>query len=666
MKKQFNEAQNNAVNHLSGPCLVLAGPGSGKTLTITHRTKNLIEQHGVNPSNILVITFTKAAAKEMQERFVKIMDGQKLPVTFGTFHAVFFHILKYAYNYSAGNIIKEEEKYRLFKGLIEKEQLEIEDEKEFISSVINEIGNVKGDMISIDNYYSVNCSNEVFRRIYNSYEDNLRNRNLVDFDDMLVMCYELFKAREDILSAWQNKFRYILVDEFQDINRIQYEIIKMLALPENNLFIVGDDDQSIYRFRGARPEIMLNFERDFPGTEKIVLNENYRSAGNILKAASRLIKNNEKRFAKNIKAVNDVGKSVRYMEFNSVLEENKTIVEEIISHINNSGNYSDIAVLFRTNTGPRFLVDRLMEYNIPFHMRDAMPNIYEHFIAKDIISYIKIATGEGRREDYLRIINRPNRYISREVLKDEVIVLNELKKEYADKAWMIDRIEKLEFDLTMIRNISPYAAITYIRQGIGYDDYLKEYAQYRHMKAEELLEVENEILEASKEYKTYEEWFKHIEEYGKELTEQAGINNRTENAVTLCTMHSSKGLEYDIVYVIDAVEGVTPHTKATLDEDIEEERRLFYVAVTRAKKELNIFWIKERFNKPVERSRFVGEMMVDTGDIEKGVKVYHKKYGSGIVRNVDGKKAYIYFEKSRKEMVFDIKYAVLNGIITPE
>ena len=666
MKKQFNEAQNNAVNHLSGPCLVLAGPGSGKTLTITHRTKNLIEQHGVNPSNILVITFTKAAAKEMQERFVKIMDGQKLPVTFGTFHAVFFHILKYAYNYSAGNIIKEEEKYRLFKGLIEKEQLEIEDEKEFISSVINEIGNVKGDMISIDNYYSVNCSNEVFRRIYNSYEDNLRNRNLVDFDDMLVMCYELFKAREDILSAWQNKFRYILVDEFQDINRIQYEIIKMLALPENNLFIVGDDDQSIYRFRGARPEIMLNFERDFPGTEKIVLNENYRSAGNILKAASRLIKNNEKRFAKNIKAVNDVGKSVRYMEFNSVLEENKTIVEEIISHINNSGNYSDIAVLFRTNTGPRFLVDRLMEYNIPFHMRDAMPNIYEHFIAKDIISYIKIATGEGRREDYLRIINRPNRYISREVLKDEVIVLNEIKKEYADKAWMIDRIEKLEFDLTMIRNLSPYAAITYIRQGIGYDDYLKEYAQYRHMKAEELLEVENEILEASKEYKTYEEWFKHIEEYGKELTEQAGINNRTENAVTLCTMHSSKGLEYDIVYVIDAVEGVTPHTKANLDEDIEEERRLFYVAVTRAKKELNIFWIKERFNKPVERSRFVGEMMVDTGDIEKGVKVYHKKYGSGIVRNVDGKKAYIYFEKSRKEMVFDIKYAVLNGIITPE
>lgn len=666
MKNQFNEAQSNAVNHVSGPCLVLAGPGSGKTLTITHRTKNLIEQHGVNPSNILVITFTKAAAMEMQERFVKLMDGQKLPITFGTFHAVFFHILKYAYNYTAGNIIREEEKFRLIKGYIEKEKLEIEDEKEFVASIINEIGNVKGDMISIENYYSANCSNEVFNRIYNSYEEYLRNRNLVDFDDMLVMCHELFVARKDILAAWQKKYQYILVDEFQDINRIQYEIIKMLALPENNLFIVGDDDQSIYRFRGARPEIMLNFEKDYPGAVKIVLNENYRSTANILKAASRLIKNNEKRFEKSIKSTNPSGKNVKYMEFPSVMEENKKIVDEIISYINNSGNYSDIAILFRTNSGPRFLVDKLMEYNIPFHMKDAMPNIYDHFIVKDIISYIKIATGSGGREDYLQIINRPKRYISREVLRNEEIVLSELKKEYADKNWMMDRIDKLEFDLTMLRNMSPYAAINYIRQGIGYDDYLKEYAEYRRMKVEELYEVINEVMEASKEYKTYEEWFEHIKEYSKELAEQAGKNNKIENAVTLCTMHSSKGLEYDIVYIIDAVEGVTPHTKATLDEDMEEERRLFYVAVTRAKKELNVYWMKERFNKPVERSRFVGEMMVDIGDLEAGVKVKHRKYGSGVVNKTDNGKAYIYFEKSRKEMVFDIKYAVLNGIITME
>lgn len=664
MKKQFSEVQNNAINHYTGPCLVLAGPGSGKTTVITHRTKNLIEQYGINPSNILVITFTKAAAVEMQERFEKIMDGQKSHVTFGTFHAVFFHILKYAYNYSASNIIREEEKYGLIKGFIDKEQLEIEDEKEFVGSVITEIGNVKGDMISIDNYYSSNCSDEVFRRIYKKYDDYLRKRNLVDFDDMLLMCYELFKARKDILSAWQNKYKFILIDEFQDINRIQYEIVKMLALPENNLFIVGDDDQSIYRFRGARPEIMLNFEKDFVGAAKITLDENYRSTNNIVKDSKRLIKNNEKRFEKDIKTTNKDGSNIKYMEFKSPVEENKKIVEEILEHIKVSGKYSDIAVLFRTNTGPRFLVDKLMEYNIPFHMKDAMPNIYEHFIAKDIISYIKIALGENTRENFLRIINRPKRYISREVLNSENISLAELYKEYSDKQWMRDRIDKLEFDLTMLRKMSPFAAINYIRQGICYEDFLKEYAEFRKMKEQELYDIVNEIAQGAREFKTYEEWFNHIEEYGKELLENAGRNKKIENAVTLSTMHSSKGLEYDIVYIIDAVEGVTPHNKAVLDEDIEEERRLFYVAATRAKNELNVYWVKERFNKPVTKSRFVSEMMADVDDIKKGVIVVHRKYGEGIVREVQSGKMYIYFKNTRKELVFDVKYALLNNIIT--
>lgn len=333
MKRQFSTAQSKAVNHYKGPCLVLAGPGSGKTTVITHRTKNLIEKYDVNPSNILVITFTKAAAVEMQERFEKLMDGQRLPVSFGTFHAIFFKILKYAYNYSAQNIIREEDKYRLVKNLIDDENLEIEDEKEFLSSVIAEISNVKGDMIDINNYYSANCSDEIFRRIYNRYEDRLRRSNLVDFDDMLVMCYELFVARPDILGAWQGKYEYILIDEFQDINRIQYEIIKQLAAPQNNLFIVGDDDQSVYRFRGARPEIMLNFENDYKGTEKIVLDENYRCTGNVINASLRLIRNNKKRFDKDIKAVNEAGEKVEFRQFKSPAEENTRIIEDIIKNV---------------------------------------------------------------------------------------------------------------------------------------------------------------------------------------------------------------------------------------------------------------------------------------------------------------------------------------------
>lgn len=663
MNRQFSISQNRAINHYTGPCLVLAGPGSGKTTVITHRTKNLIEKFGVNPSNILVITFTKAAALEMQERFETLMEGQKPPVSFGTFHAVFFRVLKYAYNYSAQNIIREEEKYRLIKSLIDNEQLEIEDEKEFISSVIAEIGNIKGDMIDINHYYSTSCSDEIFRRIYNRYEEKLRCTNQVDFDDMLVMCYELFVARPDILRAWQNKYEYILIDEFQDINRIQYEIIKMLAKPQDNLFIVGDDDQSVYRFRGARPEIMLNFEKDYEGTERIVLEENYRSTDNIVCASLRLINNNKQRFSKTIRAVREKGCRVEYAGFQSPAEENKRIVEDIIKNIKNGRNYSEMAILFRTNMGPRLLIDKFMEYNIPFHMKDAMPNIYEHFIAKDIMAYIKIALGENTRENYLRIINRPKRYVARDILTCEEVLISELRVKCVGKKWLSDKLDKLDYDLTMMKNMSPYAAICYIRQGIGYDKFLEEYADFRRMNVEELFEVANELTEMAKEYTTYASWFEYMQEYSEELLRQAKQNRKIENAVELCTMHGAKGLEYEIVYVADAVEGVTPHNKAVLEDDIEEERRLFYVAVTRAKNELHIFWTKERFNKPVELSRFVKEMMVDCENLTEGLEVTHRKYGKGVIRKIDEGKAVIYFWKTRKELVFDIKYTFGNRIL---
>ena len=663
MNGQFSESQWNAIRHHSGPCLVLAGPGSGKTLVITNRTRYLIEHYGINPSNILVITFTKAAAKEMQERFEGLMEGQRPPVSFGTFHAVFFKILKYAYNYSAENILREDEKYRMIRELTEQEELDIEDINEFVSSIIGEISAVKGDMIDISHYYSCNCSDEAFRRIYRKYDDRLRKSNKVDFDDMLVMCYELLRARKDILAAWQNKYRYILIDEFQDINRVQFEIMKLLALPENNLFVVGDDDQSIYRFRGARPEIMLNFEKEYPGTIQVVLNENYRSSGNIVTASLRLVQNNKNRFRKVIKPVAGKGFPVIYRKFPTQTEENQQIVEEIKSYIESGGQYSDIAILFRTNIGPRFLVDKLMEYNLPFHMKDAMPNLYEHFIAKNLFAYINIACGSRKRSDYLQIINRPKRYISREALSAEELSISMLKEFYSDKDWMIERLERLEYDLTLISRMTPYAAITYIRQGIGYDGYLGEYAEYRRMKPEELTEVINEIAEAAKPYRTFSDWYTHIQEYSEELIRQARISQRQPNAVELATMHSSKGLEYDTVFIIDAVEGVTPHAKAVLEEDLEEERRMFYVAVTRAKRRLYIYSTEERFNKPVSVSRFAAEMQIDLEGITVGGAVVHKKYGEGIIRRMEEGKIVIYFGKLRKELVFDMKYAFSNNII---
>lgn len=611
----FHESQLRAIRHKDGPMMVLAGPGSGKTTVITHRVKYLVEKHGVEPGGILVITFTKAAALEMKQRFQKLMGGRTLPVSFGTFHAVFFSILKHAYRYDATNIVREEQRVQFIRELMDKLELDVEDEAEFIGSVLSEISVVKGDMINLDYYYSRNCSEEVFKKLYHGYEDSLVRKNLLDFDDMLVMCYELFTQRGDILSAWQKKYRYILVDEFQDINRVQYEIVKMLALPENNLFIVGDDDQSIYRFRGAKPEIMLGFQQDYPQAKQTLLGINYRSTANIVETAGRLIAHNRTRFPKDIQAARGNGRPVVTAVWADAQAETRGIVEEIQDYVQMGYRYADIAVLYRTNMEPRLLMERLMEFNIPFQMRDALPNLYDHWITQDVLAYIRIAQDElakhrrARRAEAIRIINRPKRFVSRDALEGQEISWDAVKSWYQDKDWMVERIEQLEYDLKMIGKMAPAAAVNYIRKAVGYDDYLREYAEYRRMKAEELLEVADQLQESAAGFKTMEAWFLHMEEYGEQLKQQAARKERDMDCVSLMTMHSSKGLEFPIVYILDANERVTPHHKAVLDADLEEERRMFYVAMTRAKERLHVCYTKERYGKPQVRSRFIDEYL---------------------------------------------------------
>ena len=653
----------NAINFYNGTCIVLAGPGSGKTTVITYRTKMLIEKHGVNPANILVITFTKSSAIEMQERFLSITEKKNYPVTFGTFHAIYFKILRYAYNYSAQNIIREENKYGIIREIIESMDLEIDDEADFISGILNEISLVKGEMISLEHYYSKNCGENIFKEIYKRYNDKLLRSNLIDFDDMLVMCYELLSQRPDILKIWQNKYRYILIDEFQDINRVQYEIIKLLAKPEKNLFIVGDDDQSIYRFRGAKPEIMLNFENDYKNVETIYLDVNYRSTENIVNAAESLIKHNESRYKKNIKATQGKGSTVSIKEYKNNIEECKAIIEIISDHIKSGGEYEDIAVIFRTNTNPRVLVEKLMEYNIPFKVKDAVPNIYEHFIAKNILSYIKISLGGNDRSDFLQIINRPKRYINRQVFRSSTVILEDIYEAYKDKDYVVERLTKLEYDLTMISKMSPYAAINYIRHAVGYEEYLKEYSDYRRINPEELYEILDELTVGAKSFSTYDEWFVHIQEYGNELKKQSKERMMKKNCVELSTMHSAKGLEYDKVIILDANEGITPHKKSLIKADIEEERRMFYVAMTRAKKELYIFHCKERYGKELGVSRFIEEILESDSSIKIGAIVTHSKYGIGCVKVVNNDKILVYFNDLEREILFDRKTVLSKGIL---
>lgn len=605
---KFNQSQTRAILHKDGPMLVLAGPGSGKTAVITARTKNLIQEYQINPSNILVITFTKAAAMEMKQRFETTMNSKDLKVTFGTFHAIFFMVLKLAYGYTRENIVSEEIKYQLVKELIYRYNLEFRDENECISGILEEISKIKNSKISLEFFYSNQCSAEVFREIYSAYNQSLRMRKLIDFDDMLVMTYELFAQRKDILAAWQNKYKYILVDEFQDINQIQYDIIRMMALPNNHLFMVGDDDQSIYGFRGSKSEIMLHVPEDFPNLTKVELDVNYRCHPEILKLSQALISCNKTRFLKKCNSgfLGNRG-YVDFQEFETQKEEVLFVLKYIENKVHNGAELKDIAILFRTNKQPRFLMEQLMAYNVDFKMKDNIPNIYEHWIAKDLFAYMNLARGSRKRQDVLMVMNKPKRYLSREGLTDSYVCFSEWEKLYDEQPWIGERIEKLEYDLNLLSKMNPYAAINYIRHGIGYEEYLDDYANYRNISKEDLYDILDELQTSAKGFKNYEAFELHIEEYAEELKRKKKEKNQNSNAVTLATLHSAKGLEFQFVLILDTVEGIMPYKKAVLDHEIEEERRLFYVGMTRAKEELTLCSVKSVHNKSVLTSRFISE-----------------------------------------------------------
>lgn len=603
----FNTSQREAIRHKDGPMLVLAGPGSGKTLVITERTRYLIEECGVSPSNILVITFTKAAAAEMKERFFRLMNGKSSPVTFGTFHAVFFAILKQAYHYSAENIVREEQRIQCMRGIIARHRLEYEDEMEFIRNLLGEIGLVKNTGIDIAHYYSQNCAEEMFRRIYSEYHEYLYQHRLIDFEDMLIYTWELLRERKDILAAWQNKYQYILIDETQDINKIQYDIVKLLAGERRNVFMVGDDDQSIYRFRGAKPEIMLRFKDDFPQAKTVLLDVNYRSQAKIVESALNLIAHNKERYQKRIQASREAGADVEYVLFDNQRQENLRIIRDIADAKERGGSFEDFAVLFRTNTQPRLLMEQLMEYNIPFRTKERVPNLYEHWIAKDIFAYVRIAMGSRERRDFLQIMNRPKRYISRESLDEEYVAFDVWEWFFEEQPWVAERIRKLESDIKRLERMNPYAAINYIRKGIGYDEFLEEYADYRRIRVDDLNDVLDELQESAKGFDGYDGWFEHIENYTKELERLYQNQQEAGECVTLSTLHGAKGLEYENVYLIDVNEGIMPYKKAVLDADIEEERRMFYVGMTRAKKNLHLCSVKQLNQKDADISRFLAE-----------------------------------------------------------
>ncbi|MFR9146296.1 MAG: ATP-dependent helicase [Mediterraneibacter sp.] len=605
----LNKIQAKAVSHRDGPCLVLAGPGSGKTLTIVNRIKYLIEKCSVRPEEILVVTFTRFAAQEMKNRLCSLMGRKNIPVTAGTFHGIFYGILRCTYRMSGQNILSEEEKYQLLREAAGRQELETFDEEDFISDIAAEIGKIKNNRLDPEEYVSAKCSAETFREIYRQYEEERKKRRKIDFDDMLVLCCELLSSRSEVLAGWQRKFRYILIDEFQDINRIQYDVIRLLALPENNLFVVGDDDQAIYGFRGADSELMFQFLKDYPEAKQLLLGTNYRSTEYIVRNSLRVIRHNERRFDKQLEAYRKGGACLHVQELADPAEEAEYILDEIEKCMADGVRPEDIAVLFRIHTDAGPVAEALVDRKIPFHMREQLPNIYNHFIARDIQAYFRLAMGERRKQDFLQVMNRPKRYIGRDSLSGSEVSFEDIRKHYCDKEWMLDRIDQFEWDVKMLAKMAPYAAVQYLRKRIGYDDYLRDYAFSHNIERTNLTEVIQEIAEAARPYRTLDEWFRHVEEYTGILQEKEKKKEKNPEGVRLMTIHAAKGLEFHTVFILDANEGKIPYKKARTDAQTEEERRLFYVAMTRAKEKLTVCYVKTKSGKETAPSRFVDELL---------------------------------------------------------
>jgi len=608
----FNKSQIQAISHMDGPAMVLAGPGSGKTTVITHRIKNLIEKAEVRPENILVVTFTKAAAISMQKRFSTLMNGGKGQlVTFGTFHSVFYKILRKSRRYEATEILSERQKTDYIREIIGRYGISSNNISELSQNIINDIGNIKGNMLNAQEYEPSCCKKEDFIKVYNAYNLELKKDGKMDFDDILRECYLLLCENHTILEQWRELYKYILIDEFQDINRIQMNIIELLASPLNNIFVVGDDDQSIYGFRGARPEIMIEFKDYYPEAELIVLDVNYRSTQSIINVAGRVIENNKTRLDKCAHANNDKDFQPDIRKFRNQVEELKFVVSKIKEYENQGISLSEMAILVRNNSQIQEISSFLKNRKIEAESGKHRSNIYNGMVAKDILSYVRGALkfdGTYFNEDLIYVLNKPQRYISRQVVLSVNMNISAVRRIYSK-----NNIDSFLFHIEMIRKLPPQAALSYIRKGAGYEEYLRLYAIENNIPMSGLLKQLEQLVQGCSKFNTLEQWINSIDSaqnsegqnFGKKSSGEGGTNNR----INIMTMHGSKGLEFKAVFIVDANQGIIPTSKALRERDFEEERRLFYVAITRAIDYLNIYAVEERLGCPIEVSMFVEEML---------------------------------------------------------
>ena len=602
----LNEAQRRAAAHMDGPMLVLAGPGSGKTTVILHRIKHLTAQ-GVDPRGILVVTFAKAAADELRARYAAISGGV-CGVLFGTLHSFFFRVLRAAGQYTADSVVDGAKRKAIVRTLMKARNVQAAYDEETVERVCNALSRLRGGAFVCDAQASISLPRgmrmDTLTALSEDYGKALRDGGLLDFDGMLTECLALFKEQPQVLESWRARFPYVMTDEFQDVSGLQYECLKLLAAPANNLFAVGDDDQSIYGFRGASPSYMLGFQEDFPQAQTVVLDANYRSSASVVALANALIEHNTARSPKRMQYMHSAGASPVAAYPQNPHNEAEWLAERVLS-MKNECPFEEIAVIFRMHIQAQIVADALTRRRIPFTQRESAANLYTHWIAEDIAAYFRLAANRLDDDALARIINRPSRYITNNAVAAARTVGKASREGALASLRAGDLLNKrqhaamdlLALGINAIARRGAYDAIRYLREGVGYDETIKEQAERRGTDALTLLDIADALQEAARVFPDTQAWLAHAEaaRSARPCTPEASAG------VTLTTMHGAKGLEFDAVFVIGAVDGLVPHR----DGEEEEERRLLYVALTRARKWLYISAYKESGHREMAVSRFL-------------------------------------------------------------
>ncbi|WP_207742061.1 ATP-dependent helicase [Clostridium paraputrificum] len=647
--------------------LVVAAPGSGKTTVIINRIKYLVDEVGVYPSNIIVITFTKAAALNMKNRYINTFHKESSPF-FGTFHGLFYKILlREGANI---NIIEGYITNKIIEGVLRKYSDEVNEDR--VKDAVNNISLFKTSGENI-NDFKPSIAKDIFMECYDAYDKYKKENNLWDFDDLTIKVLELFKNNKRIREGYKRVFKYILVDEFQDCDDLQIEFLKLMTEgEENSLFAVGDEDQCIYSFRGSKPEYMVSFDKTFKSAKKYYLHINYRSNKNIIESSKKVISFNKERNKKDIQWYKDKDGIILCKGVYDERIQGDEISGKIRAFYNKSSyRYKENIVLYRTNMEAMSVIDSFIRNKIPFTLLDKEYNFFNHFICKDLLSYLSLAMNPYDREAFINIINKPFRYVS----KTSIAYIREYKYEKDTFDILIEKddtppfqrkkLDELKRDFNYIKKSSLSSGIQYIVTDMGYIDYLKTYTERFGGNIEDLEEIVEEFKMSASSFKTIFEFFEHVDEVGKKIEESK--RNKTDDRVLLSTIHGVKGMEFKNVFLINCNEDTMPHSSSK-EENIEEERRLFYVGITRAIDNLFLFVPKMRKGKFRDASRFIEEggfmeIVKASHGLVKDSVVTHKAFGTGKVVEVNGDEVGILFHDGMKRK-FSAKVLLDNGLIS--